>query len=213
MGSVNLLLHPDDLTQTDLRRYKQKALAAGISRCFEKSIGTPDDVVGWKTAPTPALKAEAVFQYLQAGGWPPSLDVKNMENSLVDLVVAPALDLWNTAALVAVGAAYSCFQGVAAPQLQDTKLAVFWGVSITTVPLPVSRLIFRTSGIGGNILALFDLEMMDAKDTQEGVFSEPVIIDPRQVFAAQVLARVATGLFARVMLHNYVFEIAGLTVA
>lgn len=213
MGSVNYLIHPGDMTMTERREYRLKALAAGISRCFAKNIGTPDDVPGWQTAPTPIAKANLVLNFLKAGGWPPSLDVKNLENSLIDLVVAPALDQWNTAALAVVGNAYSCFQGVAVPQLQDTKLVVFWRVAITTAPLPVSRLIFRNQAVAGNILGQFDLEMLDVKDTLEGFFSEPVIIDPRQLFAAQVIARIATGVAALVQLDNFTFEIAGRTVA
>lgn len=213
MGSVNYLIHPDTMTLTDQKEYRLKALAAGISRCFSKNIGTPDDVPGWQAATSPLAKANVVLNFLKAGGWPDSLDVKDMENSVIDLVVGPALDQWNTAALAVVGNAYSCFQAIAVPQLQDVKLSVFWRVAVTTVPLPVSRLIFRNQGAAGNILGQFDLEMLDAKDTLEGYFSEPVIIDPRQNFAVQVLARIATGAAARVQLGTFVFELAGRTVA
>lgn len=213
MGSVNYLIHPDDLSLTAQQEYRYKALAAGISRAFAKSIGSPDDVPGWGDAPSERAKSKLVLDFIKAGNWPDSLDVKDLENSLVDLVVAPLLDQWNTAALAAIGGAVSCFQGVAAPQLQDTKLAVFWRVSILTIPLPVSRLIFRTGGAAGNILAQFDLEQIGSKDTLEGIFSEPVVIDPRQVFAAQVLTSILTGAAAQVILDCFVLEQAGRTVA
>jgi hypothetical protein len=64
-----------------------------------------------------------------------------------------ALEQWNTAALAVVGTPYSCFQAIAAPTLAANKLAVFYGVAITTAPVPVSRLTFRAGGAAGNILA------------------------------------------------------------
>ena len=213
MGTINYLIHPDDASVTDRRLYRMKALAAGISSSFENSIGTSDDVPGWKGAPNPQAKTNMVLAYLMQGKWPPSLDVKNLELSVVDLVAAPALDQWLTAALAVVGTAYSCFQAVAAPQLVNNKLAVFWGVHIETIPQPVSRLTIRRGGAVGNIIGQFDMEPLAVKDTLEGIFSEPVVIEPNEIFAIQVLCRILTGAAARVQLDNFVFERSGRTVA
>jgi hypothetical protein len=120
-----------------------------------------------------------------------------------------ALEQWNTAALAVVGTAYSCFQAVAAPVLAANKLAVFYGVAIETVPVPVSRLTFRAGGAAGNIIAEYDLECLISQQEIAGYFSDPVVIDPTAPFAAQVTCRIATAVLARVQLWGYIVELSG----
>jgi CRISPR/Cas system endoribonuclease Cas6 (RAMP superfamily) len=139
-----------------------------------------------------------------------SVDVREFQ-PILD--AGAALDQWNTAALAVVGNAYSCFQAIAAPVLAANKLAVFYRVQIETVPLPVSRLIFRSGAAAGNILAEFDLEQLACEQVMVGYFSEPVVIDPTTTFAAQVLCRIATGVLARVQLGALIFEPAGSLIA
>ncbi|MDO8635028.1 MAG: hypothetical protein Q7R34_02110, partial [Dehalococcoidia bacterium] len=158
-------------------------------------------------------QAELVYRFLLTGKLPLSIDAKELELNVADLVVAPTLDRWITAALAAVSTAYTIFGGLVVPQLQDQKVAVFWGVQVATIPLPVGRLIFRRQAAAGNIMAQFDLETLETKRTLEGLFSEPVVIDPRESFAVQVLAKIATGAGAVVKLNNFVFEAQGKTVA
>ena len=213
MGSVNYLLHKDDLTLTKREERRLTALAAGISKCFSKGIGLPSDIPNWVASATPQANVLTVLSYLKGGNWPDSIDVKNMELSVNDLVVGPTLDQWLTAALAAVGTAYSCFQNIAVPQMQDVKLAVFYGVQVNSIPFAVSRLIFRQNGAAGNIQAQFDLEGLEAMETWAGLFSEPVVIEPRQNFAAQVLCRQVTNAAAKIVLENYVFEAKGATIA
>ena len=138
-----------------------------------------------------------------------NLDARDWQNVLD---AGTALEQWNTAALAVVGNNYSVFQAVAAPVLAANKVAVFWGVAIETVVLPVSQLIFRTGGIAGNILYQFDLERIFNNLECVGYFSEPVVIGPTQPFAVQVTCRIATGVLARVQLFAEVIEPKGLTI-
>ncbi len=213
MGSLNFVLHPDDLTLTKLENYRLKALAAGYARALGKGIGNKSDVPGFTGEMSPETQADAVYHFLLGGNLPKSIDVKEMELSVVDLVVAPTLDRWITAVLAAPSTAYTLFGGLVAPQLQDQKVAVFWGIECATIPLPVNRLLFRQQGVAGNILAQFDLETIESKRTLEGIFSEPVVIDPRGTFAVQVLSKIATGAGAQIKLNNFIFEAQGKTVA
>ena len=131
-----------------------------------------------------------------------------------DLVAGTALDMWLTAALAAVGTAYSCFQAIAAPQLIVGKLMVCYAVSVESavVPMPVSRLVFRRAGAAGNIQAVFDMEPIGVRQEVEAFFSEPVVIDPQEVFAIQVICR-AVAAATIVHVHNFLFESSGSVVA
>jgi len=44
-----------------------------------------------------------------------------------------------------------------------------------------------------------------------GFFSEPVVWDNNTLYVANAMARIATGVLARVQLMNFVFEPAGVT--
>ena len=143
------------------------------------------------------------------------LTVRGFENVLD---AGTAVDQWRTAAIAAVStaavpAAYSCFQAVAAPVMAATRLAVFYKVMIETVPCPVAVLTFRTGGALGNITAEFDLEQLVNALETEGYFSQPVVIEPNEVWAAQVTGRIATGVFARVQLGGYIIEPVGRLIA
>lgn len=211
MGSVNYMIPVDAMTLSDQKTYRMRALAAGLARASEKKIGNLDaeipELVG---VVDPEQRKQAVLNYLNGGGWPRSIDGREFQPVLD---AGTALDQWNTAALAAVGTFYSCFQAVAAPVMANNKLAVFYGVSIETVPVPVSRLTFRSGGATGNIIGVFDLERITEGEQTIGFFSEPITIDPTFTFAAQVLCRIATGVMARVKLNSFVFESAGLTIS
>lgn len=180
------LIPTESMTLTDQREYRQKALIALVERAVDKKIGDETDLAR-----------------VQRNEDPVSLRLREWQN-ILDAVAA--LDQWNTAALAAVGIAYSVFQAVAAPVMNAARMAVFYKVSIETVPVPVSRLLFRDGGALGDIIGQFDLEPLAVHDPIEGFFSEPVVIDPSQTFAAQVLARTATGVLARVQLGSFVAE-------
>lgn len=197
MGSMNYIIPRETMTLSDQLEYRRNAVKRGYQRAIDKSIGDRADLMEVLAPGSKKPKAQSV-------------DVREFQ-PILD--AAAALDQWNTAALAVVGTAYSCFQAVAAPVLAANKLAVFYRVQIETIPLPVSRLIFRSGAATGNILAEFDLEQLACEQVLCGYFSEPVVIDPTTTFAAQVLCRIATGVLARIQLGALVFEPAGSLIA
>ena len=180
---MSWIIPSDKCTLTDQKRFRDEAQAAGIARAAEKLGQKPDE-----------------------------LTVMQLQN-ITDM--GAALEQWNTAALAVVGTAYSVFQagGAGAPQLANNRLVVFYGVAIETIPCPVSRLTFRSGGIAGNIKAEFDLEQIVNAQTVEGYFSQPVYVDPTEIFACQVTCRIATGAIARIQLMNWLILPAGQRIA
>lgn len=178
---TSVVIPKDELTLSDMRDFRAKAMADGLARCSEK-LGVQES----------------------------ELMVRHAEN-ILDF--GAALDQWNTAALAAVGTAYSVFQAIGAPTLANNKLAVLYKVGIETIPVPVSLMTVRIGGAAGNIKAEYDLEQIINGEVQEGYFSEPVPFDPTETFAIQVLARIATGVLARIQLGMYVIEPKGQRIA
>lgn len=170
-----------ELTMTDMRNFREAAIAAAISRAAIK-LGVGQD----------ELVVRQFYCLLDAG---------------------TALEQWNTAALAAVGTAYSVFQAIPAPALAQNKLAVFYKVGIETAPSPIGLLTFRSGGVAGNIKAEFDCEQLVNALETEGYFSMPVPIDPTETFAIQVTARIATGVLARIQLGGYLIEPVGARIA
>lgn len=124
-----------------------------------------------------------------------------------------ALEQWNTAVLAVVGTSYSCYQGIPSPTLAANKEGVYYGVSITTAPVPVSRLRFRHGGIAGNIIGVFDLERIINARTVEGYFSQPIPWDPQSQQTVEVVCSIATGAICRVVLWNWLIEPIGPTIS
>jgi len=211
MASRNYLIPIGSMTLSDQKSYRLAALASGLERCQVKSIGDLNsDIPGLASISDTGKRVQLIVNYLMQGNWPRSVDVREWQN-IAD--AGAALDQWNTAALAVVGTNYSMFQAIAAPTLAPNKLAVFYGVITETIPVPVSRLTFRRGGAAGNTIGVFDLELLASRQELIGYFSEPVVIDPNSVFAAQAMARIATGVLARMQLMNFVFEPAGQIVA
>jgi hypothetical protein len=216
MASRNYLINSDDLSLSDKKSYKMAAIAAGIERCAVKNVGSPyADIPGLQQLGDSQYneRTTLITAYLQDGNWPRSLDMRELATGpaavRTDFVAPTALAEALTAALAVVDTWYSCFQAVAAPQLLNGKLCVFWGISIETVPIPVSYLQFLR---GTNVQAVFDLQTQNTRLTFNAYFSEPVVFDPQDVFAAQVLCRIV-GPAARVHLANFLFEKAGDVIA
>jgi hypothetical protein len=215
MGSRNYLINTRDLTLTDKKAYKTAALAAGIERCSRKSIGNPySDIPTLQSIPEAQYnnRVRTIADYISKGNWPASIDARELVTGPArsDLTVATALDAMRTAALALVGTWYSCFQAVAAPQLVAGKLLVVYGISVNTVPIPVSHIQFLR---GTNVQGLFDLQTQETMLEFDAFLSEPIVFDPQDVFAVQVLASVATGAAAQVHLHNFLFENSGDVIA
>lgn len=201
MGSINVIQPIDTATLSDQKEFRLRALAAGLARAAYKKLGSIGDDLADR---------EIAYKYIQAGKWPKSLDCREAQ-PILDF--GCALDQWNTAALAVVGTAYSALQAIAAPALAANKIAVFWKIGLETVPVPVSRITFRSGGAAGNVVGVYDLEQLINHQQLIGYFSEPVVIDPTTTFAVQVLCRIATGVLADVQLGCFIFEPAGTTVA
>ena len=216
MASRNSLIHSNDMSLSDKKRYRLTALAAGLERTGHVNIGSINaDIPGLQAIPDAdkAGRVAAIKEFIKTGKWPTTIDQRELA-PLTDLVVAAAQDSWLTAALAVIGTAYTCLNAVAAPQLIVGKLMVCYAVSVESaiVPMPVSRLIFRKGGAVGNIQGQFDMEPMGVRQEPDAFFSEPVIIDPNDVFAIQVLCR-AVAAATRVHIHNFLYEIQGATIA
>lgn len=216
MASRNYLIMSNDLTLTDKAKYRATALAAGLERCGTKGIGDIDaDVPGLQGIPVAnkSGRVDLIRSYISTGAWPRSIDQRELA-PLTDFVAAAAQDSWLTVAL-AVGGAVSALNALAAYTFPAGRLMVCYGVSVESpiVPMPVSRLLFRKGGAAGNIMAQFDMEEMGVRWEPDAFFSEPVVLDPQEAFAIQVLGRAIVAGGARVHVHNFLFESAGLTVA
>jgi len=219
MASRNYLVMTNDMTLTDKKELRLNALAAGLERCGLKSIGDINsDIPALETIPLAdkAIRVKLIRNYIATGQWPRTIDQRELAPA-TDFGAAPlaaAQDSWLTVAL-AVGGVVSALNALPAYTLLVGKLMVCYGVSVESavVPMPVSRLIFRRGGAAGNIQAEFDMEPMGVRLETDAFFSEPVVIDPQDLFAIQVLGRAAVAAGARVHVHNFLFEGAGLTIA
>ena len=229
MASRNFIVYSgpgSTMTAKQQKEYKLNAIAAGLERCAIKSIGdlNADIPYDWDGKKSPGLQSipeskkedrvKLIRDFIATGAWPKSVDLRELA-PLTDLVVPTALDSHLTAALAAVATVYSCFQAIAAPQLLQGKLMVVYGVSIDdpSVPMPVSRLIFRKGGAAGNIQGQYDLEPLGVKAEYDGYLSEPQVIDYQDPFAIQVRCRFASAVACIVHLHNFLFESTGLVIA
>ena len=218
MASRNYLIMSNDMTLSDKKAYRLSALSAGLERCGLKGIGDIQaDVPGLQTIPdgNKSQRVALINHYISTGAWPRSIDQRELA-PLTDFVAPAAQDSWLTVALAApVGTVYSALNALAAYTLPAGRLMVCYGVSVETVSplLPVSRLIFRRGGVAGNIQAQFDMEPMGIRWETDAFFSEPVVIDPQDVFAIQVMCRVATTIGERVHVHNFLFESSGGVIA
>ena len=215
--SRNYIINTEDMTLTDKKDYKLKSLAAGLERCAIKGIGNVyADIPGLEgiSEANKAARVRHITALIATGEWPKSVDQRELVTgpARTDLVAATTVDEFITVALAAVGTAYTCFQNIVSPQLNINRLVVFWGISIETVPNPATHIIFRKGGAAGNVEAIFDLQTQNTRLAFDAFFSEPIVFDPQEVFAVNVLSRVATGVLANIHLHNFLFGPAGQTI-
>jgi hypothetical protein len=216
MSSRNYLINTEDLSLTDRKEYKLAALAAGIERCAIKNVGSPNaDIPGLERIAESENRERIALirKFILNGDWPRSIDQRELATGPVAIrsdftaATATAAAEGLTAPLILANTWYSCFQAVAAPQLLNGKLLVIYGVCVTTVPIPVTYLQFLR---GTNVQAVFDLQTQEARLAFDAFFSEPVVFDPQDIFAAQVLSNaVPLGAVAQVHLHNFLFEKSG----
>ena len=211
MSVLNYLVGTESVTLMDQKNYRMMAVAAGIERSAQKSIGNiSDEIPGIRGVGNRDARVKAVLEYLTDGNIPASIDIREFQPVLD---IGAALDGWVTAVIAAVGGVYALVAGVPAPVMAANRLGVIYKVGVQTAPPPVSRLTFRSGGALGNIIGIFDLEQLANRTESEGYFSEPIIIDPNITYAMQVTGLIATGALARVQLGFLIFEPAGQTIA
>ena len=209
MGTRNYLVESEDLSLTDRQKYRLGAMAAGIVACFDNNIGSwnPKEI---KAADgVKPVTSDVMAFLLFTGGEPPaSISVREFQ-PILD--AGAALDRWQTAPLAAVGTEYSCFQGVPVPAigLRAKKLVVWYRIQVETVPLPVSRLVFRRNAAAGLVTAEFDIEQLATGQKVDGYLSTPQIWLPDMPHVLNAMCRIATGIASNVILGNFVFEPAG----
>ena len=179
-GPIKRYLVPtSELTLTDIKEFRQRAIDAGIARAISKKLITS--------------AAEAVAREAQ-----PVADF------------GTATDQWLSTPLAAVNTPYSVFPAAAGnPLLGVTRIAVFYKVSIGTAPNPISLLSFREGAGAGTTYAVFNTEVLDAKDESDGYFTEPVVYDNQRVLNIVATCRVATALAARIILGCFIIEPRG----
>lgn len=216
MASRNYVILSNDMSLSDKKRYRMSALAAGLERCGTVNIGSINaDIPGLEAIPeaNKAARVQQIQNYIETGAWPRSIDQRELA-PLTDFVAAAAQDSWLTVALT-VGGVVSALSALAAYTLPAGRLMVCYGVSVESpiVPMPVSRLIFRRASAVGNIQAQFDMEPMGIRMEPDAFLSEPVVLDPQEAFAIQVMGRAIVAAGARVHVHNFLFETTGTLIA
>ena len=141
MGALCFINPSENLTLSRRENMRVASIVAGIEHCYEKSIGSRDDIPGLSAGMDRKSRINVIRNFLINEGPPKSLDIREVQ-PLLD--AGTALDRWQTAAMAVVGTAYSCFQAIPAPVNPANRVIVFYKVGIETAPSPVSRLIFRS---------------------------------------------------------------------
>ena len=209
MSSRTYLIPVASMTVTDQKDYRIGAIAALIERASEKKIGTiHDEIAGYSLLQNKMERINAITNWLKQGHTPVSIDIREPQPTLD---FACTIDDWQTPALAAVNTFYTIFNGTATPTLNAVRIAVWYGVAVSTAGFPVSRLTWRQAGAAGNIIAEFDLEQLINRLESIGFFSEPVLFNPTLPYSGTVRARAATGLLCRVQPMGFIAEPSGTT--
>lgn len=157
-------------------------------------------------------RVATIKAYIETGKWPKTIDQREMAPATDVVAPVAAQDFWLTPALAAIGTVYTCLAAQTAYTFPAGRLMVCYGLSVDVAVLPISRLIFRRGSWTGNIQAQFDLQPLGPRLETAAFFSEPVVIDPQDPFAIQVLCNVIAGA-TPVHIDNFLFEIAGGVIA
>ncbi len=182
---MSILIPSDQLTLTDKKQFRENCVAAGIKAVQDKSIVTSPQEVDYR-----------------------------MAQNIIDFGTV-GRERWQTATLAAINTPYSVWTTLAAPavglipQLANTKVAVFYGVAINTVPNPVSLLSFRLGPTAATTYAVYNLEDLESEMTTEGYFSIPIVYYPQDFVNVVVTSKIATGAQAQVVLYCMIFERKG----
>jgi hypothetical protein len=197
------------MTLTDQKDYRMNAVAAAIERASQKKIGSiSDEISGYSALQSIQERISLITSWMKLGNTPRSIDIREPQPNLD---FACPIDDWQTPALALVNTFYTIFNGVVTPTLNAVRIAVWFGVGVETPGVPVSRIVFRSGGAAGNIIAEYDLEQLVNKDETIGFFSEPVIFDPTLPYSGTVRCRIATVAICRVQPMGFIVEPAGTT--
>ena len=164
----------NELTLTDIRVYKEKALAAGIVRAKAKGIAASDEELVWREM-LPSFDL-GILAGLAAG-------------------VGYALNYYVTGAVVGAGVwapAPGITAWVADPPLPVGRVAVFHKVYDSMADPQVTAVRFMIAG--ATTKANFFIQcLLDNKLEPEAWFSEPVVYDPQDIVNIDFFGRAATG--------------------
>jgi hypothetical protein len=120
---------------------------------------------------------------------------------------------WLAPAFAAIGTLVTVFNAVAAPQLANNRVVVWYGMFAETIPLGAYRLDFREGAAGGSTYAIFELDELGAALQTRAYFSEPVWYDPQRVMLIQWAPRAVIGAGQRMGLLGFIIEPKGPTVS
>jgi hypothetical protein len=185
---MSILIPSDQLTLTDKKQRRADVVMAGQKAIIDKAICSDPNQVDYRMA-------QNIFDFGTTGR-----------------------EQWLTATLVAINAQYSVFTTLVAPlvglapQLANTKVAVFWGVAVNTTPNPVSLLSLRQGpNLASHVttFATYNLEDLESELTMEGYFSIPIVYYPLDWINIVVTSKIATGAQAAVVLYCTIFERRG----
>ncbi|MFY9259573.1 MAG: hypothetical protein WAO71_03590 [Gallionella sp.] len=160
----------NELTLSEITRYKTDALNAGIARAKSKGIAAVDEELVWREA-LPAFDMGALV--LAGSGW--------------------ALNYYVTPAAAGAGAWASAFGLAAAldPILPVGRIAVFYKVYNPTPGAQATAVRFLLAQATTKAV-FFTQSILDSKDEPEAWFSQPVVYDPQDTVNIDFYARAAT---------------------
>jgi len=184
MGNNSYIIAKDDSSVSDRRALRQGAIDAATNRALAVNGGWAHD--------TEQLTNPREFERVRDAG--------------------SATTQWLTAALAAVGTEYSCFAAVAAPTLAANRVAVFYAVTLVTIPVNISLLRFRLTAATGNMMGEFDTQKLLGAQEMTGYFSTPMIYGPNDAISATVMCVVASLVAENVVLHGFTVEPKGTTI-
>lgn len=161
----------NELTLSEITRFKSDALQAGITRAKQKGIAATNEELVWREM-LPAFDMGALV--LAGSGW--------------------ALNYYVTPAAAAAGAWASVFGLAAAldPILPVGRIAVFYKVYDAT-PVPQTTGVRFLLAQATTKAVFFTQCIIDNKQESEAWFSEPVVYDPQDTVNIDFYARAATG--------------------
>jgi len=187
-----IIIPQEELTLTDKKGFCNVALEAGIKRAVAKAIGPRDELITRHAEVTLDFGCTVNFWFTQTLG-----------------ITTVPYTVFSTGAIAAAGVAL-------VPQLANNKVAVFYKVSVLSVPNPFTILRF---GLGPTAVAPVttkahvDLEQIEGYLTTIGFLSEPVTYDPQEWVNICVETKINTAAREHLVLGCYIIEPVGGTIS